>query len=487
MNNIQSKTKIIATIGTASSSKEILKKMFVAGVDVCRLNFSHGTHEDHLKVIKNIRELNAELQTNVAILVDLQGPKLRIGEVENNCIELKEGDEIMIVSEKCIGTNKKLYLSYQDIAKDIEAGEAVLIDDGKIKLQVIETNKKDTVKTKVIYGGPLSSNKGFNLPDTKISLPSLTEKDIDDAYFALDNNADFIGLSFIRSVTDIVELKQLIKKKKKHTLVIAKIEKPEALQEIDNIIDMADGVMVARGDLGVEVSFDRVPLIQKDIVQKCINRSKPVIIATQMMESMITNFRPTRAEATDVANAVIDGADALMLSAETSVGKYPIETIISMQKIIDWTENYGYKFHREHPPKEFSPTFLADSICYNAHVMAQQTKAKAIITFTFSGYTAYRISSYRPKANIFAFTSNNDLLPKMSLLWGVEAFLIPSPPTSSGRISGDNYENIDDAINYTIEFLKQKGYIKHEDIVIHIGSTPLHQRGKANMLKLSYV
>ncbi len=475
MRHDRSHTKIVATLGPASSSKAILRKLFDEGIDVCRLNFSHGSHEDHLKSIDIIRELNEEMGINVAILADLQGPKLRIGEVENNSVKLIDGNEFRLVSEYCIGTSEKAYMSYELLPKDVHPGEFILIDDGKIKLKVVDTNRKDTVITQVIYGGILSSRKGVNLPDTKVSLPSLTEKDIHDAEFALHNNVDWIALSFVRSVTDIIDLKELIKRSKKSVRIIAKIEKPEALTDIDQIIDISDGIMVARGDLGVEVDFDQVPMIQKQIVEKCIIHSKPVIIATQMMESMITNFRPTRAEATDVANAVLDGADTLMLSGETSTGKFPVDVIISMQKIIDFTESHGFKYFRNHPPKEFSRTFLPDSICYNACNMAVQTSAKAIITFTHSGNTAIRISSYRPKSDIFAFTMNKNILPMLSLVWGVRTFYT------------EEYKNIEDYINHSIEFLLNKNYISQGDVVVHVGSVPLMERGRTNIIKLSYI
>jgi pyruvate kinase len=474
MRHERSHTKVIATLGPASSDKETLRKMFMEGIDVCRLNFSHGTHEDHMKNILLIRELNEELEANVAILADLQGPKLRIGMVEEGVV-LEDNSIFCLVNEKCTGNAEKAYMSYSRLAHDAEVGEIILIDDGKIKLEVTETNKIDKVSTKVLFGGPLSSKKGVNLPHTKVSLPSLTEKDIEDARFALEHDVDWLALSFVRSVNDILDLKKLIKKTRKTARIIAKIEKPEAIREIDQIIDMADGIMVARGDLGVEVDFDQVPMIQKSIVEKCIDRSKPVIIATQMMESMITNFRPTRAEATDVANAVLDGADTLMLSGETSVGRYPDGVINSMQKIIDWTEAHGFKFFRDHPPKDLSRTFLPDSICYNACQMAKQTKAKAIITFTHSGYTAFRISSYRPSSDIFAFTMNKSLLPMLSLVWGVRAYFT------------GNQKNIEEYINHSIDFLLEKKLISEGDVVVHVGSVPLLKRGKTNMLKLTYV
>jgi pyruvate kinase len=474
MRHVRSQTKVIATIGPASSSKEVLEKMFHEGVDVCRLNFSHGTHADHLQVINNVLELNQKLNANVALLADLQGPKIRIGEVENNCVELKDGADVTIVTEKCIGTAEKLYLSYKEFPKDVAIGDFILVDDGKLKLEVIDTNRKDIVKARVIHGGMLSSKKGVNLPNTKISLPSLTEKDIEDANFALDNNVDWIALSFVRSAEDLVQLKEIIRNKKKFARIIAKIEKPEALDDLDNIIDASNGIMVARGDLGVEVPFDQVPLIQKDICKRCVDKAKPVIIATQMLESMITNFRPTRAEANDVANGVLDGADAVMLSAETSAGKYPVESIVAMQKIIDWTEK-AFAFNRETLPLIASRTFLPDSICLNACRMAHQSDARAIVTFTYSGYTAFKISSHRPKSDIFVFTRNKTLLRKMSLVWGVRAFYF------------DEHDDMDDAIKHSLEFLKQENYIADGDVVVHVGSTPFEEKGQTNIVKLSYV
>jgi len=475
MKTDESRTKIIATLGPATSNREILKELFLSGLDVCRLNFSHGKHEDHLNLIQLIRGLNDELATNVAILADLQGPKLRIGEIENNSMYVPAGHILTITSEKCIGNLERVYLSYPQFAMDVHPGEFLLVDDGKLKFEVIETNLIDKVLVKMVNGGELSSKKGVNLPNTKVSQPSMTEKDIADAKFALEHDVEWIALSFVRAATDILELKEIIRKSRKHSLVIAKIEKPEALKEIDNIIDVSDGIMVARGDLGVEVDYDMVPLIQKEIVEKCISQSKPVIIATQMMESMITNFRPTRAEATDVANAVLDGADTLMLSGETSVGKYPKLVVESMHKIIQYTEEKAYRFFRGIAPEEFTPSFLEDSICYNACNLAQQSNAKAIITFSYSGYTAFKIASYRPKANVFVFTNNKSLIPKMSLLWGVKAYFY------------DEYSSIENAIQFTIEKLKTEEYLKMDDIVVHIASLPMHAKGRPNLVKISYV
>ncbi len=471
----RSHTKVVATLGPACASKQVLEGMFEEGIDVCRLNFSHGSHEDHLKTINLIKEINEENGTYVAMLADLQGPKLRIGRMENDGVELVNGQTFRLVKTKCTGTSEKAYMSYPMLARDVTVGEHILMDDGKICLEVTDTNGKDEVTTRIISGGRLSSNKGVNLPHTRISLPSLTEKDILDANFALEQGIDWIALSFVRKVTDILELKELIKRSKRpHARVIAKIEKPEALNDIDQIIDMSDGIMVARGDLGVEVPFDQVPLIQKDLVSKCIQRSKPVIVATQMMESMITSFRPTRAEANDVGNAVLDGADALMLSGETSVGKYPVEVVRSMQKIIDATEK-GYRYFRNNPPREFTRTFLADSICYAACSMAEQTRAKAIVTFTYSGYTALRIASHRPAASIFAFTDNIRIIRKLSLVWGIRAYY------------SELFASIDDYFDHSINHLKELGLIHDDDVVIHVGSTPTPERGRTNIVKLSYV
>lgn len=475
MRQIRSQTKIIATLGPATSSKTIISDLITAGVDVFRINFSHSSKEEYLRLASLIKELNQELCTNVAILADLQGPKLRVGEIENNLILLNEGDVITFVNENRVGQKDHIYMSYQEFPKDVNTGEVILIDDGKIKLEVIETNKKDRVKAKVIYGGPLSSYKGVNLPGTRVSLPCLTEEDISNAVFALEHSVDWIAMSFVRKASDVLVLKELISKSSNHAGVIAKIEKPEALLEIDQIIHAADGIMVARGDLGVEVPFDQVPLYQKQIVEKCIRQSKPVIIATQMMESMMISFRPTRAEANDVANAVLDGADTLMLSGETSIGKYPVETIINMHQIISYTEFHGNPFDKQHEPVKENSTFLANSICLNATKLAKQVEAKAIIVFTHSGYTAIRISSHRPKAQIFAFTHNKNIVQKISLVWGVIPFFL------------DTYNYLNEAIPEAVKILKDKKLLSDGDCVVYVGTTPLKLQGSTNMMKVGYV
>ena len=475
MRQERSHTKVIATIGPITRNKEILEELIHEGVDVLRVNLSHDTHEEHLKTIRYIKELNEELGSNVAILGDLQGPKLRVGDMENDKVLLEDGQEFSFVTIPCTGTREKAYLSYERLPIDVAIGERILVDDGKLIFEVKSTNKKDSVTTKVIAGGPLSSKKGVNLPHTKISQPSLTEKDIKDALFLLDNDVDWLALSFVRKEQDILDLRKIIDEHPGTARIVAKIEKPEALEVIDQIISASDAVMVARGDLGVEVDFHKVPLIQKDIIKRCHRKSKPVIVATQMMESMITNPTPTRAEANDVANAVLDGADSVMLSGETSVGKYPVETVRNMQMIIDSTETQEYIYHKGHVSPPGAKNFMADSICLSAVQLAEQVNAAAIVTLTYSGFTAIRISSHRPKAPIFTFTMNEDLITDLSLVWGVRAFYF-------GECA-----HINDYIDYTEEFLVSRNLLKKGDLVVHVGSIPILENGKTNMLKLTRV
>ncbi len=469
------KTKIVATIGPASSSREVLKNMIIAGVDVCRLNLSHGGDGIHEEVINTIRSLNKELNLHTSILVDLQGPKLRIGEVENNEIFLANGSKVIFTMHECIGTAERLYMNYQDFAKDVAIDDKILIDDGKIVLNVLATNHNDEVIALVESGGKLSGRKGVNLPKTKISLPSLTPKDLHDLEFALKQNVDWIGLSFVRSPLDIIDLKNRIKQAGRRCRVIAKIEKPEALNEIDQIIRETDALMVARGDLGVEMPMEEVPLIQKMLVNKCIKASKPVIIATQMMESMIQNYTPTRAEVNDVANSVIDGADAVMLSAETSVGLYPVRVVEHMRTIIGKVELNGYHYNRKHSPDVTSNTFISDSVCYNACIMASQVGARAIVAMTRSGYTAYKVSSQRPNADILIFTDVPDMLNVLSLVWGVRVFFYNHTVTT------------DETIIELQDILKEKGYVDSDDIIINLASIPLGEQGRTNMIKLGRV
>jgi pyruvate kinase len=469
------KTKIVATLGPASTKKEVLKEMILSGLNVCRLNFSHGSYDDHAAAIKLIRELNVELGQNVAILADLQGPKIRTNEMENNGVLLDVGQEIKVLVEKVVGNKERFSINYAKLPQDVKSGERILLDDGKIVLEVNSTDGKSEILCSVIQGGILSSNKGVNFPNTKISLPSLTEKDQLDLEFALDQEVDWVGLSFVRSARDIIELKHRISARGGHAKVIAKIEKPEALECIDDIIQESDGLMVARGDLGVEVPFQNVPLIQKMLITKCIHKAKPVIVATQMMETMISSMTPTRAEVNDVANAVLDGTDAVMLSGETSVGKYPVEVIKTMANIIKEMETFDGIYNKEELPEKNQDRFISDSICFNACRLSQRVEAKAIITMSFSGYTAYKIASQRPNTNIFVFTSNKKILTQLNLVWGVKAFYY------NKRISTDH--TIAD-IKY---LMRSEGYLKSGDLVINIASIPLEDLGNSNMLKLSYV
>jgi len=463
-------------MGPASAPLEVLREMVRAGVNVVRLNFSHSRHDEHLEVINTIRAIDKELGTNTSILADLQGPKIRIGEVENNKIDLVNGKKIIVSTTNEIGTAERICTNYQAFATDVKAGERILLDDGKLSLEVIKTNGKDEVECVIVHGGVLSSKKGMNLPNTKVSLPCLTEKDLIDLEFALDQNVDWIGLSFVRSAEDIIELKKIIKDRDKHARVVAKIEKPEALEVIDEIILQTDAIMVARGDLGVEVPMERVPLIQKMLIEKCLHNARPVIVATQMMESMITSVTPTRAEVNDVANAVLDGADAVMLSAETSVGAHVVEVIRVMAKIISEVELNEHIYYQETAPVESDEDrFISDSICYNACRLAKRSNAAAIVTMTFSGYTAIKVSSQRPRANTIVFTGNKKILTQMSLVWGVQAFYYDKMVSTDQTIADIKY------------VLKKFGYLKEGDFVVNIASIPISEQGMSNMLKLSKV
>lgn len=467
------KTKIVATIGPASSSPQVLRELMRSGMDVCRLNFSHGNYDFYRELIANIRTLNEELGLTTAILADLQGPKLRTGEMENGAVDLKEGNELVITTETVRGTAARIGTSYLQFPNDVKPGEMVLLDDGKLRLEVLRTDGVKNVTTLVRVGGKLTNNKGINLPNTKVSLPCLTEKDRADLDFALEQDVDWIGLSFVRSARDIIELKHIIRAQDKHARVVAKIEKPEALAEIDDIIRESDALMVARGDLGVEVPMEKVPLIQKDLIRRCIRQSRPVIVATQMMESMIASPTPTRAEVNDVANAVLDHADAVMLSAETSVGKYPVEVVRVMNRILAEMETADGMYDVPQPPLEENERNISDAVSIAAVRMTEALPVKAIVTMTHSGYTAFKISSMRPRANIYAFTSNRSILNMLNLVWGVRAEYY------------DKTVSTDHTIADIKHLLRRKNHVKKGDLVINIASMPIAEKGMANMLKLS--
>jgi pyruvate kinase len=471
------RTKIVATVGPASNSYETMLNLARAGVNVFRLNFSHGNHEDKLDIINNIRRINDEQPFNIAILGDLQGPKLRVGEIENNALPIVPGDLLTLTNEKCVGTKEKIYVSYPNLAGDVKLGNKILIDDGKLEVVVKSIERNGDVKVEVTIGGTLSSKKGINLPDTKISLPALTDKDLADLEFIIDQKLDWVALSFVRSVKDLVILRSKLEERKSRTKIIAKIEKPEAVTNIRDIILESDAIMIARGDLGVEMPVEKVPMIQKDLIRKCMHRAKPVIVATQMMESMIDRVKPNRSEITDVANAVLEGADAVMLSGETATGEHPVLVVETMTKIIREIENTAYQYDREEllKPQPHSPSFLSDAICYNACKIALDVNADALIGMTQSGYTAFMLSSYRPKAPMYIFTKEESLVPQLSLSWGVRALYYAEE------------ESLDEIISDQIDILKERGFIKTGDVVINTGSTPVELHLPTNVIKITRV
>jgi pyruvate kinase len=471
----QNKTKIVATLGPATDTKEILTQLASNGVNVFRINFSHADYEDVARKVKIIREINEEKGYNVAILADLQGPKLRVGVMEDNVI-LEDGDTFTFTTVKCIGTTEKAFMTYQRFPKDVKVGETIMVDDGKLRFEVLSTNREDEVVVKVMVGGPLKSKKGVNLPNTAISLPALTKKDMEDAVFAIGLEVDWIALSFVRTPEDLRMLRDLIAQHSEYRIpIIAKIEKPEAVANIDALIPYCDGLMVARGDLGVEIPMQDVPLIQKKLVRRAKRARIPVIIATQMMETMIDNPVPTRAEVNDVANSIMDGADAVMLSGETSVGKFPLKVIQKMSEIIKAVENSRMIKVPQEPPHIRTNRFVTKSICYHAALISNDTDAAAICTLTNSGYTAFQISSWRPRTHVLAFSTDKRILGKLNLLWGVRAFYY------------DSNLSTDDTVVDINNIAKEKGFVNSGDIIINLASMPAEARGMVNTLRVSEI
>lgn len=468
-------TKIVATLGPASWHKEVMMDMIKAGVNVFRVNFSHGDHETHRRTIRLIKEINQEFNCKTAVLADLQGPKLRIGDVEEGAV-VNEGDTLTFTTDKVDGTAELVYMNYEQFPNDVNAGERILMDDGKLMCEVVETNKKDTVVTRVIQGGPLKSKKGVNLPNTKVSLPCLTEKDLADVVVAMEEGVEWIGLSFVRDAQDVKQLRNIIEEFGSYAKIVSKIEKPEAVVDIDQIIHATDAIMVARGDLGVEIPYSSVPMVQKMIVEKCHIKAKPCIIATQMMESMIESQSPTRAEVNDVANSVCDGADAVMLSGETSVGKYPAKVVETMASIVAHVEStFDVKPIMDNEPSIKNERYITKTICYNAAKIADQVGAAAILTLTFSGYTALKIAGHRPKTKIVVFTANRQIMNQMSLVWGVEAFYY------------DGMESTDQTFDDIKNILKENSVVETDDLVVKIASMPIEEKGFTNMLKIAAV
>ncbi len=468
------KTKIVATLGPACSTKEVLKDMIDAGVNVFRINFSHADYTDVQNKIDLIRSLNEEFGYTTGILADLQGPKLRVGVMKEDVV-VHTGDLITFqTAEDVPGTAERVYMNYKEFPKDVNPGERILLDDGKLMFEAVETNGESEVVCRVIQGGPLKSKKGVNLPNTKVSLPALTKKDVKDAMFAIEAKVDWIALSFVRTAEDLIELQDLIMKHSDHKIpIIAKIEKPEGVANIDKIVAFCDGLMVARGDLGVEVPAHEVPLIQKKLVNRAKTARIPVIIATQMMETMITSLTPTRAEVNDVANSVMDGADAVMLSGETSVGNYPVQVIEKMTQIIEAVEDSPLIQVPQNTPQVRTKRFITKSICHHAAMMANVIKAKAICTLTNSGYTAFQISAWRPQSHILVFTSNRRILTQLNLLWGVKSFYY------------DKFVSTDDTVTDINQMAREKGYVEKGDFLINLAAMPVTDKGMVNTLRVS--
>ena len=468
------KTKIIATLGPSSTEKSMLKALVKEGVNVFRVNFSHANHNEVKQTVLNIREISSALNIHVAILGDLQGPKIRLGIVKDD-VYIENGETISITTDEIeFGNSSLVSINYKDFPKDVSKGEKILIDDGKLILKVLETNKKNLVKAEIIQGGELKSRKGVNLPNTKLSLPALTEKDKADAVFAVKNNFDWLALSFVRSKKDVYELEELINKNSKDKIpIIAKIEKPEAILNLDAILHAADGLMVARGDLGLEIPAEEVPLKQKLMVNMAKKARKPIIIATQMMESMIDSLTPSRAEVNDVANSVMDGADAVMLSGETSVGQYPVEVIQTVGKIIKGVENSPLIQVPNTLPEIHSKRVITKAVCFQACNIANELEASAICTLTNSGYTAWQISSWRPSAVILVFTSNKRILSQLCLLWGVRCVFY------------DNFVSTDKTVEEVNALAVKKGFVKKGDLVINLAAMPVVEKGQVNTLRIS--
>jgi len=471
---MQRRTKIVSTLGPASSDKKTIRALIEAGVDVARMNFSHGSHDEHEERIDIVRRVASELGRDVAILQDLQGPKIRVGPMEDGSVLIHEGHQLILSTEKMeYGTAERVFVSYSSLHLDVEVGGRILLDDGLLELKVLEARDKEVV-TEVVVGGPLRSRKGVNLPHLRTNSPALTEKDIEDLEFGLKMNVDLIALSFVRDESDVTNLVQRIRDSGKRVGVIAKIEKPEAVHNFDQILDEADGIMVARGDLGIEMPLQQVPGTQKEIIRKCRMAGKPVITATQMLESMIENPRPTRAEASDVANAVLDGTDAVMLSGETAVGKHPVRVVEVMAQIIKEAEKSDPQV-RLGAESEWLPETLTESVSFMACKLAQQVDAKAIACLTSSGTTARSISRHRPDIPIYAFTNHNKVVKQLALQWGTKGFSIPFQ------------RDTDRGVKTVHEMLKSHGLVVSGDRIVITAGMPLPTRGRTNMVHVSLV
>ncbi len=469
-------TKIVCTIGPSSQNEEVLRKMVDAGMNVARLNMSHGSYEFHQKTIRNVRSISKKTGKHIGILLDLQGPKIRTGKQIKETIELKKGELLKLTTEDITGNWEMLSINYKQLPDEAKPGEKILLDDGNIELKILEIENR-IITCRILNGGTIRSFRGINLPDTAISTPSLTEKDIQDLAFGLDNDVDFVALSFVRKAEDITDLKSRINKAGKDIFVVAKIEKPEAIENIDAIIAVTDGIMVARGDLGAETSPQEVPILQKSIIRKCNYANKPVITATQMLESMISKPRPTRAEANDVANAIFDGTDAVMLSGETAMGEYPVEAVTIMSHIAQRTErevNNHNLAHEIYSHKEGTET-TAEAVCYAGCELCRSIKSTYIAGFSLSGATIQRISGYRPPKPILGMSPSDKILQRASLFWGVRAVKI------------DHVESTDALLKHTNNILTKTGLCTPGDRIVTISGSPLHRGVSTNMIKVHIV
>ncbi|WP_158736690.1 pyruvate kinase [Alteribacillus sp. YIM 98480] len=469
------KTKIVCTIGPASESPAMLKSLMKAGMNVARLNFSHGDFDEHKARIDTIRETAKELGKNVAILLDTKGPEIRTQTMKNGAINLERGQELIISAEEVEGTPEKISVTYPGLADDLEAGKKVLLDDGLIELEVLEISGKD-VKTKVLNSGELKNKKGVNLPNVKVNLPGITEKDAADIEFGIEQEVDFIAASFVRRTSDVLEIRELLEKHQAEDIqIIPKIENQEGIENIDEILEVSDGLMVARGDLGVEIPPEEVPLAQKNLIKKCNTLAKPVITATQMLDSMQRNPRPTRAEASDVANAIFDGTDAIMLSGETAAGDYPVEAVQTMSNIAMKAESaLKYENILSQRTKESSRS-ITNSISQSVSHTAYNLNAAAILTATESGYTAKIVSKYRPESPIVAVTSNEKVLRKLSLVWGVTPLL------------GNPAKTTDEMLDSTVRESLKAGLVSHGDLVVITAGVPVGETGTTNIMKVHVI
>lgn len=472
------RTKIVCTLGPASSDRDTIQRLVEAGMDVARMNFSHGSHDEHMERIENVRAASEHAGRTVTIMQDLQGPKIRVGQMKDDGVMLHEGQELVLTSDSVAeGTAERVHIDYPTLAEDVDPGGRILLDDGLLELKVNAVSNGD-VHTEVVIGGPLRSRKGVNLPHIRTSTPSMTDKDLEDLEFGLEVGVDIVALSFVRTAEDVQKLARHIDEAGRNTSIIAKIEKPEAVDNIDAILEEVDGIMVARGDMGIEMAMEKVPSTQKFLIRQSLQAARPVITATEMLESMIENPRPTRAEASDVANAVLDGSDAVMLSGETAVGKHPVRVVQAMNQIIQEAESHRWKFRQglDNPPGRLEQSGdITRSVSFTACRLAEQVGAKVIACLTNSGATARSIARHRPSMPLYAFTDNHRVVGRLGVLWGTEAFHIPFQ------------DDTDRGIALVHRVLQEHHLVDPGDLVVMTAGMPLPARGRTNMVHVSRI